>query len=180
VASRLLSIHSQHRLANELAVIAGEYLIGRIQQLGPFTARLLLFSDPQSPPHPVRIGRLADGRFSPLSKQDPRTGRWQPCTFLLRGLGDGVMAIEQVLADYIADRPGSQTAAVRNPIRLGDLVVSLPDEPRLPCTMVIAELTGLQPDPRNPLIYNLEARCPVDPTRLRWVYVVDMSAPSGD
>jgi hypothetical protein len=43
--------------------------------------------------------------------------------------------------------------------------------------MVIGQVLNLRKDPRNPLIYNLEVRCPVDPTRLQWVYIIDMSVP---
>jgi cell shape-determining protein MreC len=178
VASRMLVVHGRQTEPNTgAAVIGSEYLVGRISQTGSLTARVLLFSDVASPPQPVRIGRLEAQRFLAVSRPDPTTGRQQECDFVLTGRGDGSMVIEQVPADYIEAEPSSHRAGIANPIRAADLVVTAPTDPALPSRMVIGRVVNLHKDPRNPLIYNLEVRCPIDPARLQWVYIIDMSSP---
>jgi cell shape-determining protein MreC len=176
VASGMLVVHGQEAVPDiGMAVIGSEDLIGRVSQSYSLTARVRLFSDSGNGPQRVRIGRIMEeGHFVALEKTggDPAEGR--ECDFLLYGKGDGLMVIEQVRAEYVEEDPASGRSCVNNPIRQGDLVVSLADSTGLPCRMVIGQVVEVERDVRNPLLYTLEVRCPVDATRLRWVYVVDM------
>lgn len=178
VASRMLVVHGQQVAPRVgMGVVGAEYLIGRVHRVRSFAAGVMLFSDRGSAAERVRIGRLADGRFAAVSKADERSAARRECDFVLIGRGDGLMLIEQVLAEYIESDPASGRSYVGNPIRVGDLVVSFSADSSLPCRMVVGEVIGIAKDSKNPLLYNLEVRCPVDPTRLSWVYVIDMLGP---
>lgn len=178
VASRLLIAHGRDApLRTAMAVAGSEYLIGRIDHADSFTARVVLFDDPRSPAQQVCVGRLSSEGLKVFSRPDSATGRQREQRFLLTGKGAGRMLIEQVPAEYIeAERPAGE-GPPEGAIRLGDLVVTVATDPSLPTRMVIGQIVQTSQDPKNPLIYDLAVRCPIDPTRLQWVYVIDMSPP---
>jgi len=178
VTSQLLIAHGRDTpLRTVMAVVGSEYLIGRIDHADSFTARVVLFDDPLSPAQQVCIGRLSDQGLTVFSRTDPGTGRQREQRFLLTGKGGGRLLIQQVPTEYIEAQRSAAEAPPEDAIRLGDLVVTMATEPSLPTRMVIGQIVQTRQDPKNPLIHDLEVRCPIDPTRLQWVYVIDMSPP---
>jgi len=179
VASRLLIAHGRDTpLRTAMAVAGSEYLIGLVDRADSFTARVVLFNDPNCPPQQICIGRLSNEGLTVFSRTDPATGRQREQRFLLTGKGDGRMLVEQVPAEYVEDERSDAGAEAGSTIRVGDLAVTVATDPSLPTRMVIGQVVQSSRDPINPLICDLDVRCPIDPTRLQWVYVIDMSPPT--
>jgi len=179
VASRLLIAHGRDTpLRTAMAVTGSEYLIGRIDHADSFTARVVLFDDPRRPAQQICIGRLSNEGLTVFSRTDSATGRQREQRFLLTGKGDGRMLIEQVPAEYVEDERSDTGAEAGSTIRVGDLAVTVATDPSLPTRMVIGQIVQSSQDPTNPLLCDLEVRCPIDPTRLQWVYAIDMSPPA--
>jgi len=134
----------QHR------VLAGEFLIGEVDQAGPLMARVRLYSD-LGVRTEVRIGRNVDGRFKTVD---------YPCTLL--GRGHGEMVIENVPLRFIA-RDGAADVGAQA-IRTGDLVVSVAAPPNLPTAMVIGRVASFEDDPRKRLVaaVHVEPGVPAD------------------
>ncbi len=179
VASRMLIAHGRDTpLRTAMAVVGSEYLIGLVDRADSFTARVVLLDDPNCPAQQVCIGRLSDEGLTVFSRTDSATGRQREQRFLLTGMGGGRMLIEQVPAEYLADERSDTGEEAASTIRVGDLVVTVATDPSLPTRMVIGQIVQSTRDPTNPLICDLEVRCPIDPARLQWVYVIDMSPPT--
>lgn len=151
-----------------MLVMAREFLIGRIAEVTPYTSRLILLSDIETRTQ-VWIGRIEGKRFGVLPSPDAlRDGKHQAdpgaeASFLLAGRGNGEMVVEQVHEDYVKN----------NVIAVDDLVVSAGTTAELPVVMVIGRVTKIEDDPAQRQLRQLQVRCPVDPSRLRWVYAVD-------
>ena len=151
-----------------MLVLAREYLIGQIAEVTPYSSRLILLSDVETRIQ-VWIGRIEDKRFrvlpSPDALREPK--RWADpgaeASFLLAGRGNGRMVVEQVHEDYVK----------KGVIAVDDLVVSAGTTAELPVVMVIGRIAKIEDDPAQRQLRQLQVRCPVDPSRLRWVYAVD-------
>jgi cell shape-determining protein MreC len=136
--------------------LSNECLLGEVLDTTPLTSRVILLSDPaRRPPARVRVVRVEAGRV---------TGPQED--FVLYGAGQGRMTVSDVRA--------SLCEAGR--VRVGDLIVSSPGEPKLPISMVIGEIDRIDRDARNPLLYRLSIKPRLDTRSIRQVYVVDTSA----
>ena len=134
-----------------MSVLAGEVLIGFIEQVGTHTARVQLLTDRQSSLE-VMIARLDEDRFLPLDAR-----------FRLVGTGKRLLEIPDVDHRYIEE--GS--------IQEGDVVLSLATDPRLPATLTIGTVTAIRQDQDNSLLYRLSVEPPLAANAIRQVFVVD-------
>lgn len=176
-------VASRHRLdagqkdgvRQGMVVLAREFLIGRIDEVTPYTSRLVLLSDLEAKVE-VWIGRIDGDRLRLLPSADAfRTGRrWaeigQEANFLLVGRGNGKMIVGGVHEDYVN----------RKALAVGDLVMSAGTSAELPIAMVIGRVEQIEDDPAQRQLRQLVVRCPLDTSRLRWVYVVDAPPRSHD
>ncbi len=167
-SSRVLDAGGKDGVEQGMLVLAREYLLGRIREVTPYTARLVLLSDVESR-EPVWIGRVEDGRFRVLpSPEAIREGKqWagsgKEASFLAAGQGSGKILVSGVHEDYVD----------RQVLAVDDLVVSAGTSAELPVTMVIGRVVKIQDDPAQRQLRQLVVRCPVRPGDLRWVYVID-------
>jgi len=148
---RLVDAGQDRRVREGLFVLGAESLIGRIEQVAPYTSRVVLLSDPTTTLE-VRIGRFEQGRLGILENR-----------FLLRGRPGGQMWVVEV--DY---RKYIESGLVRK----GDLVVRQADA-SLPVTMLIGKIVELQRDRANALLCHLRVAPPVPFKDLSRVYIVD-------
>jgi len=169
-------VASRHRLdagqkdgvQQGMVVLAREFLIGRVDEVTPYTSRLVLLSDLDAKAE-VWIGRVEGERLCLLGSAEAlRAGRhWaesgQEANFLLVGRGDGEMIVGGVHEDYVN----------RKAVAVGDLVISAGTSAELPVAMVIGHVEQIEDDPAQRQLRQLVVRCPLDTSRLRWVYVVD-------
>jgi cell shape-determining protein MreC len=166
---RLLDAGTKDGVEQGMVVLAREYLIGRVEEVTPFSARVLLLSDVDFRAE-VWIGRVEATRFNVLPPPEIlRTGqRWaqtgQEAVFVLAGRGKGEMIVRDVHEDYVK----------HDVLRVGDLVVSPGTGPDLPVVMVIGQVEKIEDDPAQRQLRQLIVRCPVDTRALHWVYVVDV------
>lgn len=157
---RLAAVTSNHftvradegeALQDGLAVLAGEALVGFVEQVGTHSARVVLLTD-RTTEMKVLVSRQADGQYHPLDAE-----------FWLVGTGRGLLEIRDVDHRYLR----AET------IRVGDVVLSSPTDPRLPAAMTIGTVTKIRPDQENGLLYVLEVAPALKPGEIRRVYVVD-------
>ena len=134
------------------SVLAGEVLVGTVEQVGTHTARVRLLTDRQAPLS-VRIARPEADRYLPLDAE-----------FWLVGTGAGNLEVRDVNHRFI--RAGS--------IREGDVVLSDPQNPKLPVALTVGTVKAVHVDPDNPLLYRLTVEPPVQASDLRSVFVVDL------
>ena len=152
ISRSFVNVGARTGVADGMAVLSGEALIGRVLAAAPYTSTVLLLSDPAQQMS-VRLGRLGPDRLEIL-----------PAEFLLVGVGHRHMIIEDVDHKYI------DTAE----IQLHDLVVSPPGEASLPLSLTIGRVVDLEPHARSPLLlYRLHVEPVVDYDSLLGVYVVD-------
>jgi hypothetical protein len=137
------------------SVLAGEALVGFVEQVGTHTARIRLLTDRQAPLK-VRIARPQEDSFLPLDAE-----------FWLVGAGGAHLEVRDVNHRFI--RAGS--------IREGDVVLNDPDNPALPAALMVGRISAIRVDPENPLLYRLTVEPPVKPGELRSVFVVAFEAP---
>ena len=157
VTTRALSLDagSDDGVSEGMMILAGEVLVGWVAHVGTHTARVMLLSDPTCR-MPVAIGRIENGTFRRLPTEDP-------AEFWLAGAGGGRLEIIDVDHRYVEDEPGR--------IRVGDTVISSPDDPTMPLALTIGTITHLEPDPDNGLLFTLTVETAV-PERIRRVYVL--------
>jgi len=155
VASNHFSLATEDpdELADGQAVLAGEVLVGTIEQVGTHTARVRLLTDRQTPLK-VRIARPEQGEFLPLEAE-----------FWLVGTGGGRLEVRDVNHRFI--RAGS--------IREGDVVLSDPTNPNLPVALTVGTISAVHVDPESPLLYRLTVEPPIKAADLRTVFVVDLT-----
>jgi len=173
VASRhFLDAGAKDGVQQGMVVLAREYLIGKIDEVTPFSSRVVLLSDVDSRAE-VWIGRVEGTRFTVLPRLEVlRAGHTgarpgQEGLFSLAGRGKGEMLINGVHEDYVKQQI----------LRVDDLVVSPGTGPDLPVTMVIGQITQIEDDPAQRQLRQLTVRCPIDTRALRWVYVLDVTPP---
>jgi cell shape-determining protein MreC len=148
-------------VAEGQAVLAEQGLLGRIEQVSPYMARVQLFSDVDSPRIEVRIGSR-DGRSFKFVDY--------PCS--LRGAGRGLMLIEGV--DYRFVQGAEQPSDGPRRIRAGDLVFSAAGQLGLPSPMVVGRVRELAEDPMKRLVYTVTVEPIVRFGDLRDVYVIPL------
>lgn len=136
-------------VANGLAVLQGEVLLGVVIEVHTLTSRVQLISDPATQLR-VRIGGWRDGVFTL-----PQTSYW------MTGGGDDRMIISDV------PRADVESGMVRK----DDTVLAQPVESLLPVAMVVGTVETIEPDLRNPLLSRLIVRSAVPFDRVRRVYV---------
>lgn len=170
VASRFFVDHGfTQGVSEKQAVIAREGLLGRVEQVSPYMARVQLFSDVDSPRLEVRVGAATSG------------GKFEfvdyPCS--LCGQGRGRMAIEDVPYQYVQEssEPTSGPAAPHRRISVGDLVLSEPGQMGLPEPLVVGRIVELQENPRKRLVYTLIVEPVVELGRVREVFVIPLVPP---
>jgi len=129
-------------------VLAAEAFIGTVEAVGTHTARVKLVSDPTTR-MPVLIARGAEG---PLDAE-----------FWFVGAGGNRARIEDVDHRFIKE----------GGIQIGDGVLTVSGDDRLPVSMVIGSIQSIAQDKHNPLLYTLDVELAIDANRLRRVYVVD-------
>ncbi len=169
VASRrLLDAGIKDGVRKGMVTLAREFLLGRIDELTPYSSRLVLLSD-QDSREPVWVGRVEAETFRIAGPVElVRQGKpWaepgQEVAFVLAGEGNGRMVISGVHEDYVNS----------DVIQVGDLVVSAGTSASLPIAMVVGHVVKIEDDTHRQH-RRLVVRCPVDERRLRWVYIVDM------
>lgn len=172
VASRLfVSGGTADGVAVGHLVLAREFLLGRIEQVGPFTSRLQLYSDVGVRTE-VRVGRVAGGRFQPVP---------YACTLL--GMGGGQMRIVDIPLSRIAEGPhasGRTESSARSGgsdaadgMRTGDLVTTPPGAiPGLPTPMTIGRIKGFTHDPSRRLVAAAEVETLAGPDDLADVFII--------
>jgi cell shape-determining protein MreC len=145
------------------AVLAEHCLIGRIEQVSPYMARVQLFSDVDCPRIEVRIGAMEGRTFKFVE---------YPCS--LRGMGHGTMLIEGVDYRHVR-RIDDEAKDERRRIGLGDLVFSAPGQLGLPSPMVVGRVRELSEDAKKRLVYNVTVEPIVRMEEVRDVYVIPLA-----
>ncbi len=139
------------------SVLAREAVVGKIEFVQPYMARVVLLSDPDCRTA-VRVGRIRGGRF--VSVDYPAT---------LRGRGRGEMVIEDVPQRYVSTAGQPNTD---DQIAIGDLVVTAPDTPGLSAPMSIGRVAAINSDPKKRLVYAVIVEPAAKPDDLTDVYIV--------
>ncbi len=166
VASRLfINLGDLAGVREGQAVLAREVLLGRVEGVSPYMARVQLFSDVDSAPVEVRVGGLRGGEFQPVD---------YPCS--LRGLGRGMMVIQHVDYRYVQAEtaPAEGQAPGERRIQIGDYVYSAPAQFGLPHPMVIGRVASIEADPKRRLVYDVRVAPSVEIDRLRDVHVIPL------
>ncbi len=165
VASRFFVDRGQiHGVTTGQAVLASECLLGHIEQVSPYMARVQLLTDVACPRIEVRIGSLTDNT-------DPTFVDY-PCS--LRGLGSGRMTIEDVPCRYVQGFEHDEADQVNRTIRVGDLVLSAPGQLGLPEPLVIGKIAEFIEDPRKRLVVDLVIEPAVSIDQLREVLIIPL------
>jgi len=163
VASRLFV--NQGRAAGVRAgqpVIARECVLGRVEQVSPYMARVQLLSDAAAPRLEVRIGGRNDAGELELVDY--------PC--VLSGEGRGRMRINGVPYQYIEEGPPPAEPPPTRRIRAGDLVLTAPETLGLPNPLVVGRVAEITEDPRKRLVYDLVVKPIVLPNELHDVFII--------
>jgi len=135
------------------AVLAGEALVGFVEQVATHVARVRLITDRQTKLK-VLIARVEEDRYHPLDAE-----------FWMVGTGGAQLEVRDVNHRFI------RADSIRN----GDVVLTVPGEPNLPLAVTIGTITAVRPDPDNPLLYRLSVDPSVRSEDLRSVFVVDLA-----
>ena len=146
-------------------VLARECLIGRVEQVSPYMARVQLLSDIDSPRIAVRIASVAGTDVEFIDFE---------CS--LRGDGGGKMAIENVEARYIetsAEKDDREPGPARK-IKVEDLVYTAPGHLGLPTPMAVGRVAKITENPRKRLVYHLEVEPLVSIDELQDVFVIPL------
>lgn len=134
-----------------LAVLGAEILVGVIDQVGSYTSRVKLLSDPATRMS-VTVGRMGETSFSRVE-----------ASFWLVGGGHGRIEVREVDHRYVTD----------GRIKTGDVVLTREDDPFLPPLVTIGVIHRITVDPENGLLYVLTVHQPLRIDELRRTYVVD-------
>ncbi|MEK6644355.1 MAG: rod shape-determining protein MreC [Planctomycetota bacterium] len=144
------------------AVLTEHCLLGRVEQVSPYMARVQLFSDLDSPRIEVRVGVMDGKSFRFVD---------YPCS--LRGAGKQSMLIDGV--DYrVVNVDGDDAKGTKRRISVGDLVFCAPGQLGLPQPLLIGRVSKMSEDARKRLVYNIEVE-PIKATDdLRDVFVIPL------
>ena len=138
-------------VAEGLPVLAGAELVGVVDQVYFSQCRVRLVSDIESRIHARIYHRRPD-----------RSYRRGP-TCLLTGTGGGRMIIPRMVIDE------------RDPIRVGDLVVTRAGEPMLPPSVPIGWIALCRPRRDDPLLYEIEVKPLAELGAIDRVMLVEMA-----
>jgi cell shape-determining protein MreC len=157
------------------AVVSLECLLGRVEQVSPYMARVQLLSDVDSPRVEVRIGGLRGDRVAMLDRP-----------YSLKGRGMGLLQISDVpYQEVLRDSDVELLPEEANKrVRVGDYVYSAAGAGGLPVPLMIGRISRLEEDARKRLVVNLIVEPPTKIERMREVYVIPLvptePLPSGD
>ncbi|MCK6456740.1 MAG: rod shape-determining protein MreC [Phycisphaerae bacterium] len=148
------------------SVLAREFLVGRIESVSPYMARVRLLTDVDSRVT-AQIGRMEEGRFEAVD---------YACT--LHGRGHGRMEIEDVPLSLLATGPEPVRGARRaRRIRVDDVVASAAGQFGLPAPMVIGRVVAWVEDPRKRLVATVQVEPAVRPDSLSDIFIVATGQP---
>jgi cell shape-determining protein MreC len=156
VVSRFFTVDagSEVGVQDGMNVLASEMLVGVVERVASHTARVRALSDPATE-MPVMLGRAAGDRFM-----------MAPLRFWLVGMGDGVMEVRDVDHRHVAD----------GAVLVGDVVMTVSDDPLTPPAIRIGTVASITSDPDNRLLDTLRLTPAIDPRYVASVYVVDTGA----
>jgi len=160
ITHRFLDAGEDQGVRPGLSVLAGEYLIGWVDQVRPFVSRVRLFTDPAEDATliRVRIGRLRDANVVSITEED----------FVLKPAPDRAM--------HVIDVERSQWD--EGAIHPGDVVLSSPNESALPSSVMIGEIKAMTRQGQdNELLCELVVDWPFDWVSIREVYIVANALP---
>lgn len=150
VSRRLVHAGTAQGASERAAVIARESLIGWVESVSTTTSTVVLLSDPTAN-KALRV-RVAGRDGAPID-------------LVLEGAGRGQMRIPDIQARLVENED----------VHVGQLVVSVPDDPSLPVSLVIGQIIELSKNRDKPLYYDARVAHRHDPDSLREVYIVDLS-----
>jgi len=145
------------------AVLAEHCLLGRIEQAGPYMARVQLQSDIDSRLIEARVGAYDGKRFQFVD---------YPCS--VRGVGGQMMRIADVDYRLIRTNDSDESKDGKRRIGVGDLVFSAPGQLGLPTPMVMGRVTSVAENPRKRLVYNVEVEPIVKVEDVSEVYIIPL------
>lgn len=148
-----MDLRDTEGLRDGLSVLAGEALVGFVEQVGTHSARVRLLTDRETQLS-VILARLIDGKYSPLEAE-----------FWMVGMGPGSPGLEVRDVDHRYIKSEA--------IMVGDLVLTAGADVRLPASFNVGTVTRIRADTSNSLLYVLEVTPAVDLNDLRRVFVVD-------
>ena len=134
-----------------LRVMSSEALIGTVVQAATHSSRVQLLTDPDTRMI-VTVSRRREDRLLPLNRE-----------FWLTGVGKGGMEIRDVGHGYIE----------QGDVQVGDVVMTVGEEPTLPVPVAIGIIREIRRDPDNGLLHILDVEPSVRPEDLSRVYVVN-------
>lgn len=163
VASRMfVQAGNEDGVSENAAVLGHECLIGWIEQTATMTSRVVLLSDAYA----NRAMRVHIAHFDAVSRRPLQvTLDDKVAGFILRGVGDGFMVISDIDKQFVE-------AGV---VATGDLVTSDADDPKLPQSLVIGEISEVHLNRDKPVVYEAKVRPRYDPKSLSQVLIVDLS-----
>lgn len=174
-------------MENEQAVFARESLLGRVEQVSQYMARVQLLSDIDSGRIEVRIGKVVDAKGIVLEglpdSDDPmpmRQSRLSVVDYVcsLRGKGGGRMVVEDVPYRYLEGKGDAEPGDNHRRVTVGDLVFSAPGQFGIPVSMVVGKVVEIQQKPEKRLVADVVVAPVVDIDRLQDVWVIP-STPAG-
>ena len=167
VASRLFVNRGRASGVDEgQAVLARQSLLGVVDQVSPYMARVQLLSDIDSPRVEVRVSHVVKGRVQMID---------YACS--LRGSGRGRMTIENVEAQFVQPDAAAEPDKKSPRIRVGDLVLTAPGQLGLPVPLAIGRIAAMEENPRKRLVFHLSVEPVVEVGELRDVFIVPVVPP---
>lgn len=149
-----VTVDSEEQNPSGRRILSQQWLLGKIIEVGLFSSRVQLASDPRFGPIRVQVAmRLADGALAPDVKPGTRVARL--CS--LEGLGRGRMTIRHARDDYL---------------ETGFDHVLVPAGVGLPAAMLIGRVAASQPLEDAPLWFALTVEAPAEYKILGRVYVI--------
>lgn len=171
-------------LESEQAVFARESLLGRVELVSQYMARVQLLSDIDSTRIEVRIGRVVDSKGGeleiPLESDDPipmRQSRLVVVDYVcsLRGKGGGYMVVEDVPHRYLEGKGDAEPGDMHRRVKIGDLVFSAPGQFGIPVSMVVGKVVEILQKPEKRLVADVIVAPVVEIDRLEDVWVIPSS-----
>lgn len=160
--TRRLRTDRAKALPPNLAVLAGEALVGRITESGAFSSRVQLVSD-RGFEIPAQIYRVIDPENPRTIQYNDRIVRLLPehnAPVLVYAQGDGATGLHVPEVKEVES------------IRPGDILQTRPSSGAMPAAVTIGVVTDVQRDHRNAGLVNIRVEAAADLASLREVYIV--------
>jgi cell shape-determining protein MreC len=138
------------------AVIAKQCLLGTVSQVGTLTARVVLLSDL----HESKARRVFISRPPPHAEEVEELP-----PMYLEGMGRGKMLIRDIGKRHVES----------GRVRVGDLVSSAANDPKLPMSLVIGQIDKLVLNRDNPVTYFAIVSHLYTPDEIAQVFIADLS-----